>query len=291
MDLLRPRHRAPSGPGDPQWPMSVAAFLAGRFLRRADIVLTRKRRGVSSWFVRWATRGKFSHVALVFLVPHQDVGFDNTFAIEAAWDGIGLTNLLTYLNDGRSMVGIKRLSQPWFDMDVQRIVRGRLLGSIESPYSHAKVGRIVLNLVDRVLYGVHHRLAGPEKALNARLRRNLTAPNAFMCSGLVQLGFLSALGDLVRQARLPPHAFADIVFDAKLAPIFDNIDWARHGAAEQLEIVWDTITGCADVLAAVTPEELAGTPKLEWIYVVREGMVYPVRSELEAGQLLDWTPG
>src|SRR5262245_26783908 len=130
MDLLRPRHRAPAAAGTPggapQWPMPVAAFLAGNFLRRADVVLTRKHRDLLSWFIRWATKGKFSHAALVFLVPHEQAGFNNTFVIEAARDGVGLTNLLTYLNDRRSVVGIKRLSQSWFDADIQGIVRGRL---------------------------------------------------------------------------------------------------------------------------------------------------------------------
>ena len=294
MELFSPRHRPPATPsapdGAPQWPMSVAAFLAGNFLRRADVVLTRKHHDVLSWFIRWATRGKFSHAALVFLVPHQEAGFNNTFVIEAAREGVGLTNLFAYLNDRRSVVGIKRLNQPWFDDEIQCIVRGRLLNSIKSPYSYATVMRIARGVIDQVLYGIRQRVTGPERALNARLRRDLPVPNAFICSGLVQLGFLNSLSELVHQGRLQPHALADVIFDPKLAPLLDNTNWAKHGAAEQSEIVWDTVTGFADVLAAITPEELASTPKLEWIYVVRAGMVYPVQSDVDAGRLLDWEP-
>src|SRR5262245_34863872 len=48
------------------WPMPVEDFLAGNFLERADVVLTRRDWNFSSWLIRWATDSPFTHAAMVF---------------------------------------------------------------------------------------------------------------------------------------------------------------------------------------------------------------------------------
>src|SRR5215216_1767427 len=48
------------------WPMPVEDFLAGKYLERADVVLTRRVWDISSWAIRWATNSPFSHAAMVF---------------------------------------------------------------------------------------------------------------------------------------------------------------------------------------------------------------------------------
>ena len=48
------------------WPMPVEDFLAGKYLERADVVLTRRAWDVASWAIRWATNSPFSHAAMVF---------------------------------------------------------------------------------------------------------------------------------------------------------------------------------------------------------------------------------
>jgi hypothetical protein len=286
--------RAPPGPppkrGEEVWPMPVAHFLAGQYLKRSDIILTRKHRDWRSWLIRWATKGKFSHAALVFLVPYDEVGFDNTFVIEAAAEGVDLTNLADYLNDKRSVVGIRRLDQPWFDWEVQSLVRGRTLNSIKSTYSYRTVWRIARDVLDQIFYGVSNRVRGPEAAISRRDKRQRKPPNSFICSGLVQLGFLDVVTDLVAKGRLQAKAYTDVVFDPDLGPTLDKTDWSKHPVESHADICSALTDEFSEVFEAITPEELATTPKLSWIYIVRDGQVFPVMSDADAQKLLDWEP-
>ena len=45
----------------------------------------------------------------MFLVPHQERGFNNAFVIESASSGVDLTNFMDYVSDRRSIGGIKRM--------------------------------------------------------------------------------------------------------------------------------------------------------------------------------------
>ena len=76
------------------FPMSVETFLkhAETLLMRSYVILSRSPT-VSSWLIRIATGGFFSHAALVFLVPKPDDGFENTFVLESISAGVGLANL------------------------------------------------------------------------------------------------------------------------------------------------------------------------------------------------------
>jgi hypothetical protein len=65
------------------WPMPVEDFLAGKYLERADVVLTRREWDVSSWAIRWATNSPFSHAAMVFTGPQFESGYTSTFVIES----------------------------------------------------------------------------------------------------------------------------------------------------------------------------------------------------------------
>ena len=64
------------------WPMPVEDFLAGKYLERADVVLTRREWDISSWAIRWATNSPFSHAAMVFTGPQFESGYTSTFVIE-----------------------------------------------------------------------------------------------------------------------------------------------------------------------------------------------------------------
>jgi hypothetical protein len=290
--IFAPPALAPSATAaaEPTWPMPVATFLAGKYMRKADVVLTRKQNDWKSWFIRWAINGKFSHAAMVFLVPHEEVGFDNTFVIEAASEGVDLTNLTDYVNDRRTILGIKRVTQPWFTSEIQSRVRGHTLNSIKSRYSYGTLWQIAKASIDRFLYGVRNRFQGPEKALASRVKKSLTAPNEFICSGLVQMGYAMVIGERVKAGTLPPTALAEVIFDDDLAATLKNTDWSKHAPEARREIVYDYVTSFEDVLEAVTPEDLAHSKQLDWVYVIRDGLVYPVMSDASAGKLLDWDP-
>jgi hypothetical protein len=90
------------------WPMPVEDFLAGNYLERADMVLTRRNWDFASWAIRWATSSPFSHAAMVFTGPQFESGYSNTFVIESGTKGVDLTNLRDYIADKSAFLAIKR---------------------------------------------------------------------------------------------------------------------------------------------------------------------------------------
>lgn len=272
---------------EPTWPMPVADFLAGPYLRPSDVVLTRKRQSLRSWAIRMATRGSFSHAALVFLVPRLEKGFDSSFVIEAARTGVGLTNLADYLNDRRTVVGIKRLDKPWFTEELQCLVRGRLLNAIKAPYCYSSLLTIGRDIFNELRYGARSLVFGPYKAITKARRLKLAPPNQYICSGLVQQGFLMAIADLAFNDRIAPERLNDVVFRNDLAGLLPR-DWSQFTAKEQREIIYDYASGFADLLQSVTPNDLARSKALDWAYVVRDGEVHRVIDDAHARKLLHW---
>jgi len=271
------------------WPMPVETFLRGPFLNRSDVILTRKHRGFSSWLIRWATRGHFSHASLVFLVPHREKGFNNTFVIESASKGVDLSNLTDYLNEQRMVVGFKRLKGEWFDEDVRSLVRGRMLNSIKSSYSYATALAIGWSFFNDFGFGLRSRIYGARKAIQGRRRQNWHPPNSFICSGLVQLGYIDAVSELISTGKLEPRRISQVVMQSELSQFLPE-DWSQFTQAEQFEILWDFVAGFEDVLEAITPEEIARSKALEWTYVMRDGVVHKVHSQEEAESLLELPP-
>lgn len=272
---------------EPRWPMPVADFLAGPYLRPSDVVLTRKRQSIRSWLIRLATRGSFSHAALVFLVPRLEKGFDSSFVIEAASRGVGLTNLGDYLNDRRTIVGIKRLDKTWFTEELQCLVRGRLLNAIKAPYCYSTLFHIVADMWNELRYGMRSCVFGAYKAITRSRRLKLTPPNQYICSGLVQQGFLQAIADLAFDDRIAPERLNDVVFRDDLAKLLPQ-DWSQFTQKEQREIIYDYACGFADLLQSVTPNDLARSKSLDWAYVVRDGEVHKIASDSQAEALLKW---
>lgn len=275
-----------TGP-EPLWPMPVADFLAGPYLRPSDVVLTRKRQSIRSWLIRMATRGSFSHAALVFLVPRLEKGFDSSFVIEAASSGVGLTNLADYLNDRRTVVGIKRLDKPWFTEELQCLVRGRLLNAIKAPYCYSTVFHVLRDMWNELRYGMRSCVFGSYRAITKARRLKLTPPNQYICSGLVQQGFLQAVADLAFDDRIAPERLNDVVFRDDLASLLPQ-DWSQFTQKEQREIIYDYACGFADLLQSVTPNDLAKSKALDWAFVVRDGEVHKIAADGQAEALLKW---
>lgn len=269
------------------WPMPVEKFLSGPYLNRSDVLLTRKHRDFSSWLIRWATRSAFSHASLVFLVPHREKGFNNTFVIESASNGVDLSNLADYLNDPRMVVGFRRLNSAWFDEDVRSLVRGRMLNSIKSTYSYATALAAGLSFFNNLSYGLRTWMFGARKAMQGRRRQNWQPPNSFICSGLVQLGYVAAVSELASTGRLEARRIAEVVMRDDLVQ-FLPADWDQFTHAEQFEIMWDFVSGFEDMLEAVVPEDLARSKSMEWTYVVRDRMAHKVMDDAHAQELLSW---
>ena len=264
--------------------MSAKDFLAGDYLSRADLVLVRGS-SLFSRAIRFATRSPFSHTALVFVIPNRDLGFHRSFLIEAVPKGVRLSGLAELTKaDAKGLFKadavILRLEQPWFTRDVQALVRGRMLDFIRSGYDW----RTVLGIAMSVAKGAFGGRDTFARALTTSLRnayhRRGLAPANFICSGLVQYGFLRAIHDHATEpsSPVPPGAGALAVFNERLAKLDPA---ALLGGSPEARAA----------LLATTPEEISRAPQLTWKYLMTKGRVHAVSSRDEAVALLGGSRG
>jgi hypothetical protein len=265
------------------WPKTIDEFLAGNYLERADVVLTRREWDPTSYLIRWATNSPFSHTALVFTSPVHEAGYSNTFVIEASSSGVGLTNFRDYIDDKSAVLAIKRLRRDWFDAGKQSRVRGLLLDNIKADYNYWAIVTIVRN----IWFGVHKSIEGQEQAVDSFRDRQWKRPNSYICSGLVQVGFVEAISEYVLQRQLPPWALNQVVFHAGAASRLPPPEaWAEAPASLIDDVVPQFRIQLATELEAVTPEEIAASDKLEWLYFIRDGRVHKVSSYEEVRRLM-----
>jgi len=265
------------------WPMPVETFLAGTYLERADVVLTRRDWDLSSWLIRWATGSPFSHAAMVFTGPQFESGYSNTFVIEAGTGGVDLTNLRDYIADKSAFLAIKRFRREWFDEPKQARVRGLLLDKIKASYNYWAIGHILRNL----WFGVERSVRGDKDTIQSYRDREWDAPNEFICSGLVQVGFVEAVLEYIKADELPAYSLNEVVFEPLAATrLPDKGDWDYLDPETKKSTAVLFRKQNFDTLQSVTPETLAASEKLEWLYFIKEGMVYKVSSYDEVKKLV-----
>lgn len=257
------------------WPMPVETFLEGNYLKRSDVVLTRRDWDLTSWVIRWATGSPFSHAALIFTGPKFESGFTNTFVIEASTAGVDLTNLRDYIADKSSFLAVKRFKKEWFDEPKQSRVRGLLLDKIKADYNFWALGHIARN----IWFGVERSMRGDKEAIQTFRERDWTPPNEYICSGLVQIGFVEAVLEYIKSDQLPPSALREVVFQrvaASRLPEKDDWQYLDPEASKTTANLFRNQN--FDALESVTPEDLALSDKLEWLYMIKNGLVYKADS-------------
>jgi hypothetical protein len=271
-------------PAPEVWPMPVEDFLAGKYLERADVVLTRRDYDLASWAIRWATNSPFSHAAMVFTGPQFESGYTSTFVIEAGTNGVDLTNLRDYIADKSAFLAVKRFKQGWFDEAKQSRVRGLLLDKIKATYNYWAIGKIARNL----WFGVERSVRGDRKTVRKFRERRWDAPSEYICSGLVQIGFVEATIEYIKAGQLPPSALNEVVFEREAATrLPEREDWGYLDpeASKSTAVLFRKQN--FDALESVTPEDLASSDKLEWLYFIKNGMVYKVSTYDDVRKLIE----
>jgi len=272
-----PQTKAAQAPGkalDEVWPKPVEEFLKGNYLQRADVVLTRRSGDIASSLIRWATNSAFSHAALVYTGAQFDQGISGTFVIEAGTSGVDLTQLSHYAESKSAFVAIKRFNRDWFNPARQARVRGVLLDKIKDSYDYWTIWRIVRN----IWFGVQAKVRTKEKTVEAYHKRDWQPPNEYICSGLVQIGFVQTVIEAIQRGELSPEVLRDVVFSKSAASRLPAPgDWKYLGAdAKETAINFQAVLN--DELYSITPEDLAQTDKLDWLYLIKDGKVYKVSS-------------
>lgn len=275
-DTGSPQVPAPGKARDDVWPKPVDEFLAGEYLKKADVMLTQRSGDIASFVIRWATSSVFSHGAIVYTTPPYDAGVDETFVIEAGTSGVDLTQLTHYVSgENANFVAIKRLkTNSWFKESKQARVRGLLLDKIKARYDFWTVWKIARS----IWFGVQSKVQSKQKAVESYRKRDWRPPNEFICTGLVQVGYVETAIEAIKRGEASPEILRDVVFtkDAeKYLPPPGT--WKYLGEdAKDTAVNFRDILG--DELLAVTPEDIANSDKLDWLYLIKNGAVHKVSS-------------
>ena len=187
-----------------------------------------------------------------------------------------------YTSNKSTFIAIKRLRKDWFTAPRQSRVRGVLLDKIKASYDFWAIWRIARN----VWFGVQSKMRTKEKTVEAYRKREWNPPNEYICSGLVQVGFVEMAIEAIKRGELSPEALREVVFhkeaESRLPP---PGTWKYLGDDAK-----DTAINFRDVLSdelfSVTPEDLAQTDKLEWQYFIKDGLVYKVTSYADVMKLI-----
>ncbi|MEZ5900207.1 MAG: hypothetical protein R3D51_12035 [Hyphomicrobiaceae bacterium] len=267
---------------DDKWPKDVATFLQGHYLDRADVVLTRRTGDITAAVIRWATNSPFSHAALVFTGPQFDSGISGTFVIESGTGGVDLTQFTDYTENKSTYVAIKRLRKDWFTAPRQSRVRGLLLDKIKARYDFLAILRIARN----IWFGVQSKMRTKEKTVEVYRENEWQPPNEYICSGLVQIGFVEMAIEAIKRGELSPEVLREVVFhkeaESRLPP---PGTWQYFGdEAKATAINFRDVL--SDELYSVTPEDLAQSDKLDWQYFIKNGLVYKVSSYADVMKLI-----
>jgi len=106
-------------------------------------------------------------------------------------------------------IAIKRLKpEPWFSSDRQSRVRGLLLDKIKAHYDYWTIWQIA----KQVWFGVQEKISSRESAVKSFRDKDWTPPNEFICSGLVQIGFVEMMVEAIKNNQISPEALRDVVF-------------------------------------------------------------------------------
>lgn len=267
---------------DDKWPKDVETFLQGHYLDRSDVVLTRRTGDLTAAIIRWATGSPFSHAALIFTGPQFDSGISGTFVIESGTSGVDLTQFTDYTSNKSTYIAIKRLRKDWFNAPRQSRVRGVLLDKIKATYDFWTIARIARN----VWFGVQSKVRTKEKTVESYRRNDWTPPNEYICSGLVQVGFVEMAIEAIKRGELSPEVLREVVFHKEAeSRLPEPGAWKYLG-----EDAKDTAVSFRDVLSdelfSVTPEDLAQSDKLAWQFFIKDGLVYKVSSYAEVMRLI-----
>ena len=188
-----------------------------------------------------------------------------------------------YIADKSAFVAVKRFKKEWFDEDKRARVRGLLLDKIKSSYNYWAVAHIVRNL----WFGVERSVRGDKSTIRSFREREWNAPNEYICSGLVQIGFVEAVLEYIKAGQLPPAALNDVVFEPVAATrLPEKEDWGYLDPESSKTTAVLFRKQNFDALQSVTPEDLASSDKLEWLYFIKDGLVYKVTSYDDVHKLI-----
>ncbi|MGH2509413.1 MAG: hypothetical protein ACRDHZ_18705 [Ktedonobacteraceae bacterium] len=287
----------------------------GPRLHIADVVLriNNSIREVAAHLIRIATNSKWSHSALVYVVNSPPRGLRNTFLIEAQTQGINFSSWRNEVMPFKEFtVGIKRPKLDWYIENAHEKAKGNpydqenrhgisylqhvrevAVDQIHGLYDHKVVGELACLYAERVarrhlgklplVAQAAHALADVFKKWGAK-----NDPRAhvmhFMCSGLVQYSFFTALRyRILHDLHIPEYRENALHNLRNMQRVLYRSDqyqvmsmYIRRLLAEELDLADPVPSEVLDLLKTATPADFNNSPNLEWRYMILNGNVWQI---------------
>ena len=269
-------------------PWTVEEFLSEGRLRVGDIVLYARFGNLLSAFVKWATGSDFSHAGMIYYTPKQDEGLEHHFMIEADQNGVDLSPIKPYMQDPAVVIAILRMPdrKAWHDKQLFQEMRGRMMETISDAYDFRTIERLAIESIKTAMFGIESLVRGSRVTISSmRERKPSSLPHAFICSGLVQVGYTFACLEAIKRNEVRPETIKDTVFRNDLLDWFEP-KWSNYtarGKVDQAEELYRSFVGD---LEATTPADIASSENLQWQYLSIGGQVRKVSSGGEALEIM-----
>jgi hypothetical protein len=259
------------------------------------------------------THSKWSHAALVYLLSEPSKGYNNTFLVEARTKGIHINSWRNEVIPYKQFtVGIKRLPLDWYvetpdekarhdpnnpkdthGIEYLRHVRGIAVDQINGLFDRKVVNEIAALYVERA--AKRHLKAIPQVAEAADAVANFfkkwdessakkKSIARFICSGLIQYSFFAALRIRIINALAVPKCrkaglsnlsnMHRIIFREDPEHVMDS--YIQNIQAGKLDIADPIPDDVLDLLKTAVPADFNNSPKLDWYYVIRKGVVWKI---------------
>jgi hypothetical protein len=284
-------------------------------LRVSDVLLrvNRSPKEVFAHLIRIGTNSKWSHSALVYLTSDPRWGYNNTFLVEALTKGIHITSWRNEVTPFKQFtVGVKRPRLDWYvetpyeisrhdpcdpedvhGLSYLRHVRGIALDQINGLFDRKVVYELAALYAERIAKRHLHRIpqVADAAAAVADFFEKWDASNSsttnmlrFICSGLVQYSFFSALRIRILNGLANPDErdaamsnlsnMQRIIFrEDPEGVVREYIQQVQAGKRDLADPIPDNVL---DLLKTATPADFNNSPNLEWRYVILEGLVWQI---------------
>lgn len=292
----------------------------GPFLRISDVILRENKnpREIFAHLIRMATASKWSHSSIVYLVRQPDMGYHNTFLIEAKTKGV---HIASWRNEvvpyDEFTVGIKRPNLDWYmenpverarddfhssedpyGIEYLRHVRGIAFDQINGLYDHTTVYELSGLYAARAAR--RHLSVLPQAGDAAQSvadffkhkdeqETSKTSVLRFICSGLVQYSFFEALRlRIARDIDIPAHREAAEHNLSNLHRVIFREDpegiipaYIHKVQSGRLDIHQPAPGDVLDLLKTATPADFNNSPNLDWRFVTLKGVVWKIEPTTE----------
>jgi hypothetical protein len=252
---------------------AMTELVEGGRLKRADVLLSHYKRSLWGWLIRLGTRCYWNHALIIYMVGDPDQSNNKVLIIDPKMGSIRMDDIAHYFeNQNRYDVAVKRLETEWFQND----------GSIGGlPYCRTVCDIALRETVDKFdtrLIRVGRRILRQVKLAYRFTRRKIKYPrpgkkralpiskhlkiSAYSCGGFIQWSYYQAVSRLLKESQ-DKTRLQDVIFNSRLVEPITQYD-----------------------LLSTTPADLARSDNLSWKYVVKDGVVWEVSSEVEASLIL-----